>query len=139
MSAVGKIFSEYFSPVRGLPISDIPKADTDSISARRFFAKAMWSNLQMFELTKKIVDTTFSNHYIITSAYTEWGQLNSGKPMATKAIKAAEKTSEDDKDLSTALSKLQKVVTEVQSTAKNAKLAADRASSRLDRAGGGQK
>ena len=50
MSAVSKIFSEYFSPVRGLPISDIPKADTDSIYARRFFAKAMWSvNVRTYE------------------------------------------------------------------------------------------
>ena len=73
MSAVGKLFEEYFSPVRGLPISDIPKADTDSISARRFFAKALWSNLQMFELTKELTNSNsgIKNHPIIASAYTE--------------------------------------------------------------------
>ena len=81
MSAVGKLFEEYFSPVRGLPISDIPKADTDSISARRFFAKALWSNLQMFELTKELTNSNsgIKNHPIIASAYKEWGLLNSGK------------------------------------------------------------
>ena len=92
-----------FTPVRGLPISDIPKADTNSLSARRFFAKPMWSNLQIIELTKEIVDTTFTILYIITNAYTEWGLLNLGKPMAARAIKAVKKTSEDVKDLSSSL------------------------------------
>ena len=141
MAAVGKLFEEYFSPVRGLPISDIPKADTDSVSARRFFAKALWSNLQMFELTKELTNSNsgIKNHPIISSAYTEWGLLNSGKPMATKAIKAAEKTTEEVKEISSTLAKLQKLVNEVQQTAKNAKNVADRLSNRLDKAGGAQK
>ena len=141
MAAVGKLFEEYFSPVRGLPISDIPKADTDSVSARRFFAKALWSNLQMFELTKELTNSNsgIKNHPIISSAYTEWGLLNSGKPMATKAIKAAEKTTEEVKEISSTLSKLQKLVNEVQQTAKNAKNVADRLSNRLDKACGAQK
>ena len=141
MAAVGKLFEEYFSPVRGLPISDIPKADTDSVSARRFFAKALWSNLQMFELTKELTNSNsgIKNHPIISSAYTEWGLLNSGKPMAAKAIKAAEKTTEEVKEISNTLSKLQKLVNEVQQTAKNAKNVADRLSNRLDKAGGAQK
>ena len=124
MAAVGKLFEEYFSPVRGLPISEIPKADTDSVSARRFFAKALWSNLQMFELTKELTNSNsgIKNHPIISSAYTEWGLLNSGKPMAAKAIKAAEKTTEEVKEISSSLTKLQKLVNEVQQTAKNAKI-----------------
>ena len=74
MAAVGKLFKEYFSPVLGLPISDIPKAVTDSVSTRRFFAKALWSNLQMFELTKELTNNNseIKNHpIIISSAYTE--------------------------------------------------------------------
>ena len=141
MAAVGKLFEEYFSPVRGLPISDIPKADTDSVSARRFFAKALWSNLQMFELTKELTNSNagIKNHPIISSAYTEWGLLNSGKPMAAKAIKAADKAMEEVKEMSGSLSKSQKLVNEVQQTANNAKNAADRLSNRLDKAGGAQK
>ena len=78
MDAVGKLFEEFFSLVRGLPISAIPKADTDSVSARRFFAKALWSNLQMFELTKDLTNSNarIKNHPIISSAYREWGLLN---------------------------------------------------------------
>ena len=141
MAAVGKLFEEYFSPVRGLPISDIPKADTDSVSARGFFAKALWSNLQMFELTKELTNSNsgIKNHPIISSAYTEWGLLNSGKPMAAKAIKASEKTTEEVKEISNTLTKLQKLVNEVQQTAKNAKNVADRLNNRLDKAGGAQK
>ena len=137
MAAVGKLFEEYFSPVRGLPISDIPKADTDSLSARRFFAKALWSNLQMSELTKELTNSNsgIKNHPIIASAYTEWGLLNSGKPMAAKAIKMADKAVIEVKEVSNSLSKLHKLVNEVQQTAKNAKNVADRLSTRLDKAG----
>ena len=136
MAAVGKLFEEYFSSVRGLPISDIPKADTDSLSARRFFAKALWSNLQMFELTKELTNSNsgIKNHPIIASAYTEWGLLNSGKPMAAKAIKMADKAVIEVKEVSNSLSKLQKLVNEVQQTTKNAKNVADRLSTRLDKA-----
>ena len=59
--------------------------------------------------------------------------------MAAKAIKGAEKTTEEVKGISSSLSKLQKVVKEVQQTAKNAKNVADRFSNRLDKAGGAKK
>ena len=55
--------------------------------------RPLWSNLQLFELTKELTNSNsgIKNHPIISSAYAEWGLLNSGKPMAAKAIKAAEK------------------------------------------------
>ena len=46
---------------------------------------------------------------------------------------------EEVKEMSGSLSKLQKLVNEVQQTAKNAKNVADRLSNRLDKAGGAQK
>ena len=105
MAAVGKLFEEYFSQVRGLPVRDIPKADTDSVSARRFFAKALWSNLQMFELTKELTNSNagIKNHPITASAYTEWGLLKSGKPMAAKAMKVAEKVGLEMEEVSSSL------------------------------------
>ena len=91
----------------------------------------------MSELTKELTNSNsgIKNHPIIASAYTEWGLLNSGKPMAAKAIKMADKAVIEVKEVSNSLSKLHKLVNEVQQTAKNAKNVADRLSTRLDKAG----
>ena len=90
----------------------------------------------MFELTKELTNSNsgIKNHPIIASAYTEWGLLNSGKAMTAKAIKMADKAVIEVKEVSNSLSKLQKLVNEVQQTTKNAKNVADRLSTRLDKA-----
>ena len=138
MSAVKKLFEEYFAPVRGLPMSDYPKAD-DPESTRRFLGRAAWSSLQMHRLTKEMVDTNIQNHPIISSAYTEWGLLNSGKPTAEKAIKKVEAQESTVKECASTVEKLQKKVDSLTDKIEDVRKIAQSCSSKIGNMPGGKK
>ena len=73
------------------------------------------------------------HHHMISSAYTEWSLINSGKTEAKKAMDAVSKMESELKDISISISSLKKLVNDTTSTAKGAKGSADKAIARVDK------
>ena len=88
MKAVRSIFEDYFASVRNIPLSEFPKGSGDELGKRRFYAKLIWNSLQTMELTKQMLAKDIRHHHTISSAYTEWSLINSGKTEAKKAMAA---------------------------------------------------
>ena len=132
MKAVKSIFEDYFAPVRDIPISELPKSD-NSLGKLRFCANLVWNSLQTMELTKEMMDKDIRHHHMISSAYTEWSLINSGKTEAKRAMDAVAKMESELKDVSSSVSSLKKLVNDTASTAKGAKGSADKAIARVDK------
>ena len=132
MKAVKSIFEDYFAPVRDIPISELPKSDND-LGKLRFCANLIWNSLQTMELTKEMMEKDIRHHHMISSAYTEWSLINSGKTEAKKAMDAVSKVESELKDASNSISSLKKLVNDIASTAKGAKGSADKAIARVDK------
>ena len=132
MKAVKSIFEDYFAPVRDIPISELPKSD-NSLGKLRFCANLVWNSLQTMELTKEMMDKDIRHHHMISSTYTEWSLINSGKTEAKKAMDAVSKMESELKDVSSSISSLKKIENDTASTAKGAKGRADKAIARVDK------
>ena len=132
MKAVKSIFEDYFAPVRDIPISELPKTD-NGLGKLRFCANLIWNSLQTMELTKEMMEKDIRHHHMISSAYTEWSLINSGKTEAKKAMDAVSKVESELKDASNSISSLKKLVNDIASTAKGAKGSADKAIARVDK------
>ena len=133
MKAIRRIFEEYSAPVRDIRLSDFPKSKEDVTARKRFYAQMIWKSMQTLELTKKMKATQIKHHHMVSSAYTEWSLINSGKSEARKAIDAVSKIGKEVKDLSTSLSTAKKAVSDASSLAKGVKTNVDKALSRLDK------
>ena len=132
MKAVKSIFEDYFAPVRDIPLSELPRADND-LGKLRFCAKLVWNSLQTMELTKSMLAVDIKHHHMISSAYTEWSLINSGKTEAKKAMDAVTKMAGEVKDLTSSVAAAKKVSNDAAFTAKGAKASADKALSRVDK------
>ena len=60
-----KIFEDHFSPVRGIPISELPGSDADPDVRHRFFARFIWNSMQTFVLTKELLEKDIKNHHVV--------------------------------------------------------------------------
>ena len=132
MKAVKSIFEDYFAPVRDIPLSELPRADNE-LGKLRFCAKLVWNSLQTMELTKSMLAVDIKHHHMISSAYTEWSLINSGKTEAKKAMDAVTKMVGEVKDLTSSVATAKKVSNDAVVTAKGAKASADKALSRVDK------
>ena len=132
MKAVKSIFEDYFAPVRDIPLSELPKSD-NALGKQRFCAKLIWNSLQTLELTKKMLAKDIKHHHMISSSYTEWSLINSGKTEAKKAMEAVKKIGTEVKDLSSSLTSMKKLTNDASFAAKGAKASADKAPSRVDK------
>ena len=132
MKAVKSIFEDYFAPVRDISLSELPKSD-NSLGKQRFCAKLIWNSLQTLELTKKMLAKDIKHHHMISSAYTEWSLIKSGKTEAKKAMEAVKKMGTEVKDLSSSVTSMKKLTNDASFAAKRAKASADKALSRVDK------
>ena len=132
MKAVKSIFEDYFAPVRDIPLSELPRSDNE-LGKLRFSSKLVWNSLQTMELTKSMLAVDIKHHHMISSAYTEWSLINSGKTEAKKAMEAVTKAVGEVKDLTTSVAAAKKVANDAAVTAKGAKASADKALSRVDK------
>ena len=132
MKAVKSIFEDFFAPVRDIPLSELSRSDNE-LGKLRFCAKLIWNSLQTMTLTKNMLAVDIKHHHMISSSYTEWSLINSGKTEAKKAMEAVSKMGAEVKDLSTSVSAVKKVSNDAAFTAKGAKASADKALSRVDK------
>ena len=132
MKAVKSIFEDFFAPVRDIPLSELPRSDNE-VGKLRFCSKLIWNSLQTMTLTKDMLAVDIKHHHMISSSYTEWSLINSGKTEAKKAMEAVNKMSTELKDLSTSVAAVKKVSNDASFTAKGAKTSADKALSRVDK------
>ena len=132
MKAVKSIFEDFFAPVRDIPLSELPRSDNE-LEKLRFCAKLIWNSLQTMTLTKNMLAVDIKHHHMISSSYTEWSLINSGKTEAKKAMEAVNKMGTEVKDLSSAVAAVKKVSNDAAFTAKGAKASADKALSRVDK------
>ena len=86
-------------------------------------------------LTKELLEKDIKHHHAISSAYTEWSLINSGKGEAKKALDLAESTVKEIKSLFPSLDSVKKTSSDAASTAKTAKSQADKALSKVDKLG----
>ena len=132
MKAVKSIFEDYFAPVRDIPLSELPRSDNE-LGKLRFCSKLVWNSLQTMELTKSMLAVDIKHHHMISSTYTEWSLINSGKTEAKKAMEAVTKVVGEVKDLTSSVASVKKVSNDAAFTAKGAKASADKALSRVDK------
>ena len=132
MKPVKSSFEDFFAPVRDIPLSELPRSDNE-LGKLRFCAKLIWNSLQTMTLIKNMLAVDIKHHHMISSSYTEWSLINSGKTEAKKAMEAVNKMGIEVKDLSNSVSAVKKVSNDAAFTAKGAKASADKALSRVDK------
>ena len=138
MKAVQRIFEEYFAPVRRFPLNALPK-ENDPNARKQLYGRLIWNSIRTYLMTKELMNKDIKHHHTVSSAYTEWAILNSGKQEATKAKELAIKTAAEVKDLTTSINNVKKSANEATSMAKEAKKNADKAVSQNGgRSGGGK-
>ena len=138
MKAVQRIFEEYFAPVRRFPLNALPK-ENDPNARKQLYGRLIWNSIRTYLMTKELMNKDIKHHHSVSSAYTEWAILNSGKQEAIKAKELATKTAAECKDLTATINNLKKSANEATSMAKEAKKNADKAVSQNgSRSGGGK-
>ena len=138
MKAVQRIFEEYFAPVRRFPLNALPKED-DPNARKQLYGRLIWNSIRTYLMTKELMSKDIKHHHTVSSAYTEWAILNSGKQEAIKAKELATKATVEYKELSATINTLKKSANEATSMAKEAKKNADKAISQQGgRSGGGK-
>ena len=90
---------------------------------RRFKAEIM----QIYQLTKKMTSVGIKHHHMVSSSYTEWPLINSGKAEAQKAMKVAEQAVSNVKDVSSSVSTRKKRVDEIGQEVKGVKTTSKKA------------
>ena len=132
MKAVRRIFEEHFASVRGVPFGILPDSNSDAAAKKRFRARMIWNSLCTHQLVKEMNVARIRRHPLVEGAYSEWSLTHSGKLEASNALESVERLQDTVKTL-------EKTVSEAQAMAKNAKSAADRASTRQANGGGKDK
>eukprot|EP00957_Ditylum_brightwellii_P161134 12268874-Ditylum_brightwellii.AAC.1 len=126
MKAIRWIFEEYFAPVQDICLSDFPKSKEDFTACKCFYIQMIWNSMQMLELTKEMMATQIKHYHMVSSAYTEWSLLNSGKSEARKAIDVVSKIGKKVKDLTTLLTTAKRADNDALSLAKGVKTNVDK-------------
>ena len=96
-------------------------------------ARMIWNNVQLIALTKELLDKDIKHHHAISSAYTEWSLINSGKSDAKKALDTAEAIAKEVKTISSNMDSIKKTASDAANSTKNAKSQADKALSKTDK------